>query len=242
MVSVTVWNEGLHERRGEIEDVYPDGIDGMIADALAAHGHETRTATMDEPEHGLPEDVLANTDVLVWWGHLRQDDVDDAVVDRVVDRVHEGMGFVPLHSALLSKPFRRLMGTPCSLTWRVDGARERIWPIQPEHPIAEGVDDHVVLPETETYGEPLAVPEPDALVFTSWFEGGEVFRSGLCYRRGLGRVFYFRPGHESYPIYHDETIQRILANAVEWAGANAGTTASVETRNVEIAPEADAEQ
>jgi trehalose utilization protein len=240
MASVTVWNEYVHEREDdEVADIYPDGIHQTVADALDERGHETRTATLDEPEHGLTADVLYETDVLVWWAHVAHDDVDDEIVERVCDRVHEGMGFVPLHSAHFSKPFKRLMGTPCSLTWRENEERERIWPILPEHPIADGVEGPVVVPEAETYGEPFAVPEPDELVFTSWFEGGEVFRSGCCYRRGLGRVFYFRTGHETHPIYHDETIQRILANAVEWAGEHADTWASLDIQNVAEPPEAE---
>ena len=240
MASVTVWNEYVHEHEDDdVAEIYPDGIHRAIADALEDHGHETRTATLDEPEHGLTREVLDQTDVLVWWAHAAHDEVDDEIVDRVCDRVHEGMGFVPLHSAHFAKPFTRLMGTSCSLNWREDGERERIWPILPEHPIVEGIDDAVVLPQAEMYGEPFAVPEPDQLVFTSWFEGGEVFRSGCCYRRGLGRVFYFRPGHETYPIYHDETIRQILANAVEWAGANADTSGTLDVGNVAEPPEAE---
>jgi trehalose utilization protein len=239
MASVTVWNEFVHEREDDaVEEVYPDGIHETVAGALADHGHETRTATLQEDQHGLTDDVLDETDVLFWWGHTAHEEVDDAVVERVCDRVHEGMGFVALHSGHFSKPFKRLMGTPCSLTWRENEERERLWAIHPEHPIVEGIDSPVVVPEAETYGEPFAVPEPDELVFTSWFEGGEVFRSGCCYRRGLGRVFYFRPGHETHPIYHDETIQQILANAAEWASENADTTADLDTENVAEPPEA----
>lgn len=238
MASVTIWNEYVHEREDEaVAEIYPDGIHETVADALTDHGHETRTATLDEDDHGLPTAVLDETDVLIWWGHLAHDEVEDGIVERVCDRVHEGMGFVALHSAHFSKPFKQLMGTPCSLTWRENEERERIWPILPEHPIAADVDDSLVIPEAETYGEPFAVPEPDELVFTSWFEGGEVFRSGCCYRRGLGRVFYFRPGHETHPIYHDGDVQQILANAVEWAGENADTAKDLDVQNVTEPPE-----
>ena len=226
MATVTVWNEYRHEREHDaVADVYPDGIHATVADALAARGHETRTATLDEgPEHGLTAAVLDDTDVLTWWGHRAHDEVSDAVVGRVCERVREGMGLIALHSGHYSKPFRRLMGTSCSLKWREAAETERLWVVEPSHPIADGLEEYVELPETETYGERFDVPRPETLVFNSWFEGGEVFRSGCCYRRGSGKVFYFRPGHETYPIYHDETVQRVLANAVEWATPGDGPT------------------
>ena len=222
MADVTVWNEFRNEREDEeVAAVYPDGIHATIADALA-DDHEVRTATLDEPECGLPADVLESTDVLCWWGHDAHDEVDDAVVDRVHEQVLEGMGLLVLHSAHYSKPFRRLMGTSCSLQWREDGGRERLWVVDPGHPIADGLDGWFDLPETEMYGEPFDVPEPDRLVFASWFEGGEVFRSGCCYRRGSGRIFYFQPGHETYPIYEHEAVRRVLRNAVDWATPTEG--------------------
>ncbi|MFA9415387.1 ThuA domain-containing protein [Natrinema sp. HArc-T2] len=223
MVAVTIWNEYRHEREDDaVAAVYPDGIHATLADTLATD-HEVRTATLEEPAHGLTDDVLASTDVLVWWGHDAHEDVDDAVVDRVQERVLEGMGFVPLHSSHYSKPFKRLMGTSCSLQYREDGGTERLWVVDPGHPIANGLDEAIELPETEMYGEPFDVPEPDRLVFVSWFEGGEVFRSGCCYQRGKGRIFYFRPGHETYPIYENEAIQRVLRNAVAWAAPPEGS-------------------
>lgn len=218
MTRVTVWNEFVHERENDaVAEIYPDGIHGTVAAALDDRGFETRTATLDDPEHGLTEDVLDDTDVLTWWGHTAHDAVDDAVVARVRERVLDGMGLLVLHSGHYSKIFRELMGTTCDLKWREAGEKERLWVVEPGHPIADGLDECVELPEAEMYGERFDVPAPDSLVFTSWFEGGEVFRSGCCYRRGAGRIFYFRPGHETYPIYHDETIQRVLANACEWA-------------------------
>ncbi|QLG26811.1 ThuA domain-containing protein [Halorarum halophilum] len=233
MTTVTVWNEYRQEReQEEVAEVYPDGIHVAVADALDGYGFDTRTATLDEPEHGLTEEVLDGTDVLLWWGHEAHDEVTDEVVDRVQERVLEGMGFVVLHSAHFSKPFRRLMGTSGSLEWRETGERERVWTIEPGHPIAAGVDGPIELPRSEMYGEPFDVPRPEATVFTSWFEGGEVFRSGCCWTRGNGRVFYFRPGHETYPIYHDGTIQRVLANACEWVAGTADAPAP-EARNVE---------
>ena len=217
MTTVTIWNEYRHEREDdEVAAIYPDGIHGTLADALD-DAHEVRTATLDQPSHGLTEDVLDSTDVLCWWGHEAHDEVGDDVVDRVQERVLEGMGLLVLHSGHFSKIFKRLMGTTCNLQWREDDGTERLWVVDPGHPIANGLDEYVELPETEMYGEPFDVPEPDRTVFVSWFEGGEVFRSGLCYRRGKGRIFYFRPGHETIPIYENEEVRRVLRNAVEWA-------------------------
>jgi trehalose utilization protein len=225
MTRVTVWNEYVHEQEHEaVADLYPDGIHGAIAAALDSRGFDTETATLQEPEHGLTEEVLAETDVLTWWGHAAHDQVDDAVVARVKERVLDGMGLIVLHSGHYSKIFRELMGTTCSLKWREAAETERLWVVEPGHPIADGVDEYIELPETEMYGERFDIPAPDTLVFNSWFEGGEVFRSGCCYRRGAGRIFYFRPGHETYPIYHDEDIQQVLANACEWAAGGDGPT------------------
>ena len=228
MATVTVWNEYRHERDSDVvAEVYPDGIHAVIADTLDSAGFETRTATLDEPDHGLTADVLADTDVLTWWGHAAHDEVRTEIVDRVQERVLDGMGLIVLHSGHYSKIFKRLMGTSCSLKWREAAENERLWVVEPSHPIADGVDEYIELDAAEMYGERFDVPAPDTLVFTSWFEGGEVFRSGCCYRRGNGRVFYFRPGHETYPIYHNEAIQQVLVNAVEWAAPGEGPTSTV---------------
>ena len=176
-----------------------------------------RTATLDEPEHGLTDEVLANTDVLLWWGHMAHGDVSDAVVDKVQERVLGGMGLIVLHSAHYSKIFKRLMGAHCSLIWREAGEKERVWTIAPGHPIAEGLGPYFEIPHTEMYGEYFDIPQPDELVFISWYPGGEVFRSGCAYHRGRGKVFYFSPGHETFPIYYQEEVRQVLANAVRWA-------------------------
>ncbi len=246
-IRVTVWNEFRHEREGgDATECYPDGIHAVLAEAFESQGFDVRTATLDEPEHGLTESVLDETDVLTWWGHKAHDEVADEVADRVQRHVLDGMGLLVLHSGHFSKPFKRLMGTTCDLKWRNEGERERLWTVESRHPIADGVDEHVVVPETEMYGERFDVPAPDELVFLSWFEGGEVFRSGCCYRRGSGRIFYFRPGHETYPIYRQSEIRRILGNAVEWAApapsvAEKRETAENATRaefgEVPVAPE-----
>lgn len=218
MTRVTVWNEYRHEREDEeVREVYPDGIHEAIAGFLEDRGFDVGTATLDEPEHGLTDEVLAETDVLTWWGHEAHEEVEDGVVERVRQRVLDGMGLLVLHSGHFSKIFKRLMGTSCDLKYREAGETERLWVLEPGHPIAAGVEEYVEVPETEMYGERFDVPPPETLVFTSWFEGGEVFRSGCCYRRGSGKVFYFRPGHETYPVYHQPEIQRVVANAVEWA-------------------------
>jgi len=225
MTSVTVWNEYRHERDSDVvAELYPDGIHAVIAEALADAGFETRTATLDEPDHGLTEAVLADTDVLTWWGHAAHDEVREEIVDRVYERVLDGMGLLVLHSGHYSKIFKRLMGTSCSLKWREAAEKERLWVVEPSHPIADGVGEYIELDEAEMYGERFDIPAPDTLVFNSWFEGGEVFRSGCCYRRGNGRVFYFRPGHETYPVYHNEAVQQVLVNAVGWAAPGAGPT------------------
>lgn len=233
MPRVLIWNEFLHERRDPVvAGLYPQGMHVTLADALRAHGlTQVETATLDEPEHGLTEERLAATDVLVWWGHKAHAEVSDTVAERVRKRVTEhGMGFVPLHSAHFSKPFLALMGTGCFLKYRVSGETERLWVVDPGHPVAAGIDDHIELPHEEMYGEPFDVPPPDDLVFISWFKGGEVFRSGCGWRRGMGRVFYFRPGHETYPTYHDPRIQRVIANAVRWAAPPEGVAAPVRGR------------
>lgn len=218
-IRVTVWGEYRHEKRNpRVAALYPEGMHATIAAALRQQpGITVRTATLDEPEHGLTESVLAGTDVLTWWGHLAHNEVSDAVVRRVQARVLDGMGLIVLHSGHMSKIFMALMGTSCDLKWREANDRERIWVVEPGHPIAEGINDYFEIEREEMYGERFDVPQPETLVFISWFTGGEVFRSGCCYTRGKGRIFYFRPGHETYPTYHHPQVQRVIANAVRWA-------------------------
>lgn len=217
-VRITVWNEYRHEQKNpKVAAVYPEGIHAAIAAPLREQGFEVRTATLDEPEHGLKEEVLGATDVLVWWGHMAHNDVRDEIVDRVQKRVLEGMGLVVLHSGHFSKIFKRLMGTSCDLKWREGDDRELLWVVAPEHPIAAGLDQVITIEHEEMYGEHFDVPPPETLVFISWFSGGEVFRSGCCYTRGAGKIFYFRPGHETLPTYHHPDVQRVIANAARWA-------------------------
>jgi trehalose utilization protein len=217
-IRAVVWGENVHERKNRVvAGIYPDGMHATIASALAEEGIQASTATLQEPEHGLTPARLAETDVLLWWGHAAHGDVDDEVVERVAEAVWSGMGLIVLHSGHFSKIFKRLMGAPCNLTWREAGERERLWVTSRNHPIAAGLPDHFELSSEEMYGEPFGVPEPLETVFVSWFQGGEVFRSGLTYKRGAGSVFYFRPGHETYPTYHDANVRRVLQNAVRWA-------------------------
>jgi trehalose utilization protein len=218
-IRVTVWNENRHEKIDEkVATLYPQGIHGAIAEFLSKEsGFEVRTATLDEPEHGLTEEVLDSTDVLIWWGHMAHGEVRDDIVERVYNRVLNEMGLIVLHSGHFSKIFKKLMGTSCDLKWREMGEKERIWVVEPGHPIAEGLGEYFEIPHTEMYGERFDIPAPDTLVFISWFEGGEVFRSGCCYNRGRGKVFYFRPGHETLPIYYQAEVQQVIKNAVRWA-------------------------
>jgi trehalose utilization protein len=217
----TIWNEYRHEKSDEnVAGIYPEGIHATLAAMLKEAGFTVGTATLDEPEHGLSEDVLGTTDVLLWWGHIAHDEVSDETVERVYERVLGGMGLIVLHSGHFSRIFKRLMGTTCDLKWRL-GDTERLWVVAPGHPIAEGLGEYIEL-EEEMYGEPFDVPQPDELVFVSHFGGGEVFRSGLCYRRGRGRIFYFRPGHEENPSYHNPDVQRVIRNAVRWAAPTLG--------------------
>jgi trehalose utilization protein len=240
-IRVLVWNENRHEQKNpKVAGLYPQGIHGAIAGFLNREpGLAARTATLDEPEHGLTDRALAETDVLVWWGHIAHKEVDDAVVDRVQARVLSGMGLIVLHSGHYAKIFKRMMGTTCSLTWREADDHERVWTVAPGHPIAAGLPASFVVPATEMYGEYFDIPQPDHLVFVSWYKGGEVFRSGCCFQRGLGKVFYFAPGHETYPIYHQSEVQRVIANAVRWAApvAMPGFRDLATAPNVPVPPE-----
>ncbi len=218
-IKVTIWNEFLHEKENSrVQTLYPNGIHSAIAEFLSKHADmQIRTATLQEPENGLPLSIVEDTDVLLWWGHKAHDQVEDAVVGRLHQAVLAGMGIILLHSAHFSKIFQRLMGTTCSLRWREAAEKERLWNLQPSHPITRGIGEFIELTEAEMYGERFDIPDPDQLLFVSWFKGGEVFRSGCCWQRGYGRVFYFRPGHETYPIYYQADVQKVITNAIRWA-------------------------
>jgi trehalose utilization protein len=225
---VTIWNENLHERHNEqIGKRYPQGIHGAIAAYLRQQDFPVQTATLEEPEHGLTDEVLAGSDVLIWWGHMAHARVSEDVVNKIHERVvRDGMGLIVLHSAHFSKIFIKLMGTTCNLKWREIGEKERLWVVNPGHPIVRGVADYIEIPHAEMYGEHFDIPQPDELVFVSWFEGGEVFRSGCCFYRGRGKIFYFRPGHETYPIYYQQEVLHVISNAVLWAAPSGGPVAN----------------
>ena len=216
-IRITIWNEYVHEKREpSVAALYPEGIHGALAKSLAAPDLTIRVATLEEPEHGLTQEVLNATDVLLWWGHAAHDQVSDAVVARVQQRVWEGMGILIMHSGHMAKIFRALNGTSSKLHWREVGERERLWTIDPAHPIAAGIPEHFELPYEEMYGEPFMIAGDAHVIFLSWFEGGEVFRSGFTLQRGFGRMFYFRPGHEAFPTFYNEHVLRVLANGIRW--------------------------
>lgn len=217
MIRISIYNENLHEINSEaIRKVYPNGIHGALKEALTADDTSVRTFTLDTV-NDITDEVLQNTDVMLWWGHMAHDKVPDEVAQRVRDAVLKGMGIIFLHSGHLAKPFKLLTGTANTLTWRENDERELVWVVNPAHPIAKGLGRFIVIDHDETYGEPFGIPEPDELVFIGSYEGGEVFRSGCCFYRGLGRVFYFQPGHETHPVYYLPGVIQVLKNAVRWA-------------------------
>ncbi|MDR1106729.1 MAG: ThuA domain-containing protein [Treponema sp.] len=215
-IKVTIWNEYLHEKNEErIEKVYPKGIHGAIQDELSHDKNlSIRTATLEMPGHGLSDEILLDTDVLIWWGHQAHDRVSDETADMVARHVRLGMGLIVLHSGHYSKPFKKLMGTSCSLSWREIGETERIWIIDPAHPVCQGLGPFFELEHEEMYGEVFDIPVPDELLMIGWYKGGEVFRSGCIFKRGRGKVFYFQPGHEEFPTFHCPEVVRVLLNAV----------------------------
>ena len=221
-IRVTIWNEFVEEKLQDelgalIRTIYPDGLHKALAKNLSADDLEIRTATLDEPEQGLPDEILNSTDVLLWWGHWAHDKVSDVLVDKIQRRIQYGMGLIVLHSGHASKIFQRMMGTRCRLKWRQVGEKERVWVVSPDHPIAQGIPETFVIPHTEMYGERFDIPDDGKIVFMSWYEGGNVFRSGVTFQRDSGKIFYFSPGHETFPIYHDPVIVRIIGNAIRWA-------------------------
>ena len=217
-INVTIWNEFRHELHNEsVKKIYPDGIHKAIGKGIASEDLNIRYATLDEPEHGLTEDVINSTDVLLWWGHCAHGEVSDEIVHRVHKRVLEGMGLIVLHSGHFSKIFKAVTGCTCSLKWREAAERERVWVIEPSHPIAAGLGEYFELPHVEMYGERFDIPSDSKVIFMSWYEGGNVFRSGVTLERGYGKIFYFSPGHETYPIYYDQNVIKVIGNAVRWA-------------------------
>lgn len=232
-MKIIIYNEYVHQSSGKVKKAYPDGMHNTLKSIFdGMDGVKVSTVTLDEIETGLSEQALCDCDLVIWWGHCAHDKVPDSIVSSIVERVHGGMGIIFLHSAHFSKPFRALCGTSCSLRWRETGERERLWTVNPFHPIAEGVEQGFRIPHEEMYGEHFDIPAPDDLVFVGWFEGGEVFRSGCCFNFEKGRGFYLQPGHETFPIYRDENIRRIIKNAALWA-THSGEEKSSFTANPE---------
>ncbi|WP_165063190.1 ThuA domain-containing protein [Marisediminicola senii] len=220
-VRVVVWGENRHEKvEPHVAEIYPNGMHETIREGIEENlgaSATVTTATLDDPEHGLTEEVLAATDVLVWWGHAAHDEVSDEVVERVHSHVLAGMGLLVLHSGHWSKIFGKLMGTSCTLRWRSEADREIVWTVDPTHPISRGIPHPFIIPQQEMYGEFFDIPAPDELVFLSTFSGGEVFRSGCTFKRGFGKIFFFSPGDQDFPVYHHSDVRRVIANGVEWA-------------------------
>ena len=217
-IKVTIWNEYRHEVTNEaIRAIYPEGMHKAIGKGIAAEDLEIRYATLDEPEHGLTDEIINTTDVMIWWGHCAHHEVRDDIVAKVHKRVLEGMGLIVLHSGHFSKIFRAVTGCSGSLKWREAGERQRLWNIAPWHPITQGIGEYFEVPHEEMYGERFDIPEDGKLIFISHFEGGNVFRSGVTFERGYGKIFYFQPGHETNPSYQNENVQKVIKNAVRWA-------------------------
>ena len=217
MIRVTVWNEYIHEREyPAIGAVYPEGIHGCIRRFLEKEEDmQVQCVTLDMPGQGLTGEILENTDVLIWWGHAAHEQISDENAQRVAEHVRRGMGFIGLHSAHFCKPLRLLLGTSMTLKWK-HGDREKLFLVSPSHPIAEGIAEEICLEQEELYGEFFDIPKPDDVIFEGWFASGAVFRSGVTFTRGNGKIFYFQPGHEEYPIYQYPEIQHIITNAVRW--------------------------
>lgn len=221
----------------KIHEVYSLGVMGTVADYLGkCPDMEVTSVNMYMPEFGLPDELLERTDVLVWWAHIAHDAIPDRLVAKIKERVHKGMGFIPLHSAHKSRPFTELLGTTGTLKWR-EGDFCRVWNTAPIHPIAEGIPESIELSEEEMYGEYFDVPKPDDVVFLSWYRGGEVFRSGCTWTRGYGRIFYFQPGHETSPSYHNPWILKVIENGVRWAAPRVWRQDDFDCPNVLESPE-----
>lgn len=217
-MNVLIWNENQHEKTDEkVAKIYPEGIHGCLKSFLQCDDINVTTSTLDDENCGITKEVLENTDVILWWGHCNHGDVPDEVAQMVKDAVLSGMGAIFLHSAHHSKPFKLLMGTSCNLSWREDGDSERLWVTKPGHPILDGIDRYFDLPHEETYAEPFDIPNPDELLLISSYSGTEVFRAGCTFNRGAGKIFYFQPGHETFPTFYDENVRTIIKNAVKWA-------------------------
>ncbi len=222
MTRVLVWAEDrpLEIHKTKMRQLYPEGIHGAIAEFLSRQPDlKVRTAVMTDQDQGLSKEILSATDVLVFWSHKHWRELEDVYVDAIHERVLEGMGIILLHSAHASKVFAKLMGTHTQcLRWRENDEHQRHWIVCPGHPIVRGIKgEYIEIPLDETYGEYFDIPQPDTIVFLASSEGGEVLRSGCCFRRGQGKLFYFSAGHETYPVYYQGEVQQVITNAVYWS-------------------------
>lgn len=219
-IRVTFWHEFRHEKtKPAAMALYPDGLHAYLKSVLECDDIEITLAALDDPNQGITDELLENTDVLMWWGHAYHNEVDDELVEKIRQRVYAGMGFLPLHSAHHSKPFQRIIGCTGNLRW---GRNQKaiIWNLAPWHPIAQGVPMSFQLTE-ELYSEPFYIPKPDEIIFGTWFEDGNLFRGGLTFRRGLGKIFYFHTGHETVDSLKNENVHRIIKNAIYWCAPDA---------------------
>ena len=217
---VTVWSEVIDPvLEPRAVTYYPDDINVYLAEFLSIeHDFEVRTANLRQKENGLSQEILNDTDVLVWWSHLYDDQVSDETAQRVAETVLNGMGILFLHASLGSKPAKILLGTNSNTgKYREIGEKEKIWVVDRSHPVVDGMEkEYIEIPASEMYGEPYGIPTPDDIVFISWFEGGEVLRSGVDWKKGAGKVFFFAPGHEEFPVYYHSEIQKAVKNIVRW--------------------------
>ncbi len=217
-LNVVIWNEFRHEKRVKaVADIYPEGIHACIRDFLKSDEElEITLAALDDPDQGISDELLEKTDILLWWGHMAHAEVNDELVEKIRQRVYRGnMGLIALHSAHHSKVFKQIVGTTGNLSWGRD-QKEVIWNLMPQHPIAAGIPDHFTLESEELYCEPFYIPQPDELIFGGWYEDGYIFRSGCCFQRGMGKIFYFQPGHEYCRSFHNPYVQKIIRNAIDW--------------------------
>ncbi|MCI8623421.1 MAG: trehalose utilization protein ThuA [Provencibacterium sp.] len=220
-IRVTVWNEFYDDpRHPAIQELYPGGVQEYLASVLREEPDMAVTARhfYEDDACGLSDEVLDSTDVLLVYGHILRDNVPEDRVKKLIERVvKEGMGVIFLHSALWMNLFQRLVGPGAYCGYRELGERERVWVVNRNHPIAAGLPSSFVIPHTEVYSEPAGFPDPDELVFISWYQGGEAARSGMVWRRGAGRIFYFSPGHAWYNAMQIPEYHTVIKNAVRWA-------------------------
>lgn len=219
-MKILIYNEGRDERlKPEVLEVYPDGIGAVLKDVVSSIPGAEILGIISMYDMGTMEEMdklLAITDVLVFWSHGGNSMFPDDIATLIQNHVLRGMGFVVLHSAIGSKPFKALMGTTCSIHYRHDDF-ERLTCCNPQHPIAAGLPLHIELEKEESYGEYIDVPKPDDIIYLGWFDSGEVCRSVMTWHRGYGKVVFLQPGHETNPSYYDQHIRKLICNSCIWS-------------------------